>query len=145
MSSPVTCYCGSPMLLRMGKYRLEYVCRRTPMCDGMISADPCGNPRGMPADSHTRHLRQMVHALLDKEWLGADRRGRYERRTAAYQRLSFMMGLSAEECHVGLFDAKQCRQAIAHLRNHERNWRGQNALTAGEESLLRWMDRVCGA
>lgn len=68
-------------------------------------------PLGRLANAELRGLKQQVHALFDPLW-----RSGTMSRNGAYAWLSKSLGISAANCHVGMFDEDQCRAALAILR-----------------------------
>lgn len=75
---------------------------------------PCGSsyvgchpgtirPLGTPADKETRRAREAAHAAFDPIW-----KDKSLRRAEAYRRLAAKLGISVEECHIGLFDVATC-------------------------------------
>lgn len=108
----VLCFeCGSPMVLRMNRkfkgHGLFYGCQNWPSCKGIHSAHPDGTPMGKPADSRTRKARHEVHLAFDPIW-----RRRYKTRNGAYALLRRELGLTKDECHIGLFDLAMCERAL---------------------------------
>lgn len=63
-------------------------------------------PLGRPANKALREARLVVHQRFDRLW----KRG-YMSRSAAYKALAEAMGLTKDQCHIGLFDIDQCRTA----------------------------------
>lgn len=100
--------CGSPMLLRKGKFGAFFGCVRWPECDGIQKVGRDGEPRGPVTDKATRELRIECHERFDKLWqkLGLGRKD-------AYARLAHQLGMATDDCHFGLFDAALCEQAFA--------------------------------
>lgn len=76
-----------------------------------------------PADYETRQLRRECHARFDPLWKtnapqfnqGHRPNNPQVRRSRAYRWLAESMGLKMKETHFGMFDADQCREALAHL------------------------------
>lgn len=77
-----------------------------------------------PADQETRTLRNQCHRLFDPEWReeigafafnseGERSGGRSKRRWRAYSWLSRTLGVPPPKAHFGMFDAEQCRRALA--------------------------------
>ena len=93
---------------------------RCDQCGGYVGCHRgTDRPLGRPAARALRALRQRVHSdYLDPIWKNAPRFGRDGRasRTVVYKYLRVMMGLSKEECHVALFDNRQCLDAIEILK-----------------------------
>jgi hypothetical protein len=89
-----------------------------------------GEPLGTLANAYLRRLRNQVHRAFDPLWMDAARRDATstknlrlkkpkplnyfipQHRQAAYAALAAAMQLSVEECHIGMFDAKQCGLAL---------------------------------
>jgi len=71
---------------------------------------------GTPANGVVRRLRQDVHTQFDVFWSKAQPGSR----SRAYETLAKAMGLDREACHIGMFDADQCRQALQVCRKWSR-------------------------
>jgi len=69
---------------------------------------------GVPADKATRTLRHDLHLAFDGLWMGGNgfHGDRKTRRQTAYAWLQQRMGISKEQCHIGMFTAAQCQQAM---------------------------------
>lgn len=80
----------------------------------------------LPADAETRDLRYRCHQAFDPLWKRGDRFCRRMfpgneiaptnakiRRSMAYSWLAGAMGVPIEKAHFGMFDADQCRKALA--------------------------------
>lgn len=114
-------------------------------------------PLGRAADAQLRGARGHVHALLDPiwrdAWKGSAYRGANGRfdgargskriitgvaRTRVYEFLASRMGLTEDDCHVGMFDLEQCRQAYAILRGRHyaeiRSWAKARRPVGAEEA-----------
>ena len=121
MTAPICPKCRTPTRLTRGAevypHRLDLREKPFWLCDGCGAFCGCHpnttRPLGSPADAETRNLRQRVHALLDPKWRLARFRG--EARSRAYAELGTALGLKSSDCHVGMFDAATCRQAIGFL------------------------------
>ena len=71
---------------------------------------------GRLADAELRSLKNEAHAWFDPKWQKFERRHRTEKHVARNQLyiwLSREMQLPFHETHIGMFNADQCRQAIA--------------------------------
>lgn len=104
----VTCPCGAAMVLRQSRFGPFWGCSRFPACKGSHGAHPDGRPLGVPADEATKRARIAAHQAFDEYWRGI----RGMKRGTAYHWLQGQLGLSAEECHIGRFDAATCRRVI---------------------------------
>lgn len=72
-----------------------------------------------PADQKTRDARRTAHEAFDVLWRGP---GAPFTRSGAYRWLRGELGLTREECHIGMFDFEQCRQVclrVAALRRRK--------------------------
>ena len=115
--SGVTCFCGRGAVLAQNSVIYgrpygngwAYICTGYPECDGMVGTHPDGRPLGKLIDGETRKLRRAVHAKIDPLWQNYPHQQRKKRRGSVYGWLRRISGLSAKECHVGEFDAEQCR------------------------------------
>lgn len=112
----LTCpYCGEPAQLLTGKqiypHRRDlhdkpiYCCSA---CDAYVGCHPGTNcPLGRLANPGLRRLKMEAHAAFDPFW----KRGRMTRKDA-YGWLATKLGISARECHIGMFDEEQCRRVV---------------------------------
>lgn len=111
-------------------------------------------PLGRLADEQTRRLRTEAHRYFDHLWhrklgdlspqkrrLGVTLKAA---RAAAYEWLGQRLGMTRAECHIGLFDAEQCREVIAvckpfynpaKLAPWVREWAAQKAGKTGSTKL----------
>ena len=123
---PTACdCCGAPVRLvnnkvvygkQYGEWPLMYLCTSKP-CQATVGCHPQTTiPLGRMADKGTRYLRTKVHKLIDPLWRGIKRPGL---RTSVYRRLAADMGIPMRECHVGMFSAEQCKQAIGIVKGWE--------------------------
>lgn len=96
-----------------GRSRLFWGCIRFPDCNSTHGAHPNGKPLGIPADAETKQSRMKAHEAFDKLWTehGLSRR-------ESYTVLQKMMGMSADEAHIGRFDIAQCQRLISLCRTH---------------------------
>lgn len=99
--------------------RWIYRCENHPACNGNVGAHADGRPLGVPADVTTRRLRRELHnSYIDPLWLKMKKkRERSKQRTVAYEYLADRLGIPADQCHVGLFNAETCRMAMAVLHD----------------------------
>lgn len=109
-------YCGrdtefidSKHYYRNGKsYGMIYLC--TP-CDALCGVHKgTDKPLGSPASKRLRELRKCCHKVFDPLW-------KYEgmSRTEAYNELARILGVSVEEGHIGMLDARQCIKVLKEL------------------------------
>lgn len=98
-----------------------FLCRP---CDAYCGTHPDGRPLGRLADAQLRKARQYVHGLFDPLYLKASDAYdghdsgliRNVARARAYRWLAEQMRIPVEDCHVGMFDLVQCREAYLILR-----------------------------
>ena len=104
--------CGGGMRLVRGKHSIFWSCTRWPDCDGTHGAHPDGKPMGKPADKETKQARIKAHEAFD--WIWQDN---HMKRGVAYKMLAQRMGLTQDECHIGMFDVGQCRQVVSIMQS----------------------------
>jgi hypothetical protein len=127
---PVTCYCGSPAHLhsnerrygrKVGNVPFMYICDRyiaaiekgqKPPCLGTVGVHPSGKPLGKIPDEQTKVMRRKLHAIVDAEWQNRRYSSRRNERGRVYGWLRRITGMSAEECHIGNFDADTCLKVM---------------------------------
>ena len=143
MINPPCIECGMPSRLVYGDdvyphrkdlyHKAFYVCDP---CEAYVGCHPNSeDAMGYPAGKETRNARSYVHRIFDPMWKTATdhypadankKRVRRLARTRCYEFLAHEMGMTKDECHVGMFDVDQCRQAYAILKKvdypHIRNW-----------------------
>jgi len=111
----ITCpMCGGPMPLLYGTHGWYYRCARFPFCNCRHSAHQmgvrAGQPLGRPADDETRAERVRAHKLFDSVWYHENPKISCRLRTQSYAWLAKRLGLTKDDCHIGLFDLKTCRK-----------------------------------
>ncbi|GJE26268.1 zinc-finger-containing protein [Methylobacterium organophilum] len=134
-----TCSCGATARLTSGA---EIYPNRPDLADTPIWACPtcedtyCGchpgteEPLGTPADASLREARMLLHRRrVDPLWKDAHKLEAYgdldaadvkavqrAARVRVYRFLAARMGLTEEQCHVGMFTLEQCREAWGALQ-----------------------------
>jgi hypothetical protein len=117
-------YCGdeakledSSKIYRGRSYGPAWICRKYPVCDAYVGCHPgTEKPLGRLADRDLRAAKMKAHSALDPHWrrkvdlCGWRKSGA---RKWAYRKLAKEMGISEDECHVGMFDVEQCARVIA--------------------------------
>lgn len=105
-------------------------------CDARVGCHPgtCA-PLGTLADAQTRDLRVLVHQKFDRIWQeGHERAGVYRSiaRRTAYRWLAAHLDITEAVCHVAMFDAEWCNDALAVLDRktwtHVELWRQDPAV-----------------
>lgn len=79
-------------------------------CDAYVGChrDSDSNvPLGTLANSSLRFVRREAHEVFDVRWK-SDRMTR----SVAYKWLAKEMGINVQNCHIGMFDIKQCEKVI---------------------------------
>lgn len=118
---PVDCFCGSSAslgpnsVLYNGKTYgngMAYICDRFPDCRGSVGVHPNGKPLGTIPDDRTKKLRRVLHGIIDPLWQNRPYQQRRKARGQVYGWLRKIMDMTAEECHIGNFDAQTCTQAL---------------------------------
>ena len=115
---PICPECRNPTRLFDSKalygtsYGLMYRCDE---CDTHVGVHKgTTKPLGTPAGPELRKLRRILHVTFDQIW---QRREFETTRSQAYRWLSKRVGVKKRDCHIGRFDARQCRQAIEAIHN----------------------------
>lgn len=85
---------------------------------------PCGayvgchkgteKPLGRLANAELRRAKMAAHGAFDPIW-----RNGGMKRSNAYAWLAQQLGLSEEECHIGMFDVDRCKQVVAICNNRD--------------------------
>lgn len=112
----LTCpYCGADAVLSDSRviygtsYGLAWICGDYPRCDSFVGCHAgTSRPKGTLANPELRAARKVAHAAFDPRWQRRGGRGR----SAAYRWLARQLGLSEDECHVGLMDLEMCRRVV---------------------------------
>jgi hypothetical protein len=106
-----TTYVDSAEVYRRS-YGMIYLCRP---CRAWVGVHKGSNVAlGRVANAELRDLKKAVHAVFDPVW----KQGHLPR-GKAYEWLALRMDLPVEQCHVGMFNEKQCRLAIGLLEEWE--------------------------
>ena len=120
-------YCGGEMLLekatkvypnnrKADKWGYVWVCEKFPKCDSYVGCHPNTTiPLGRPANARLRTLKKEAHRQFDPIW----KSGLTSRREA-YKWLAEMLDIPVEDCHIGMFDVRQC-QTVIHLCRSQDN------------------------
>lgn len=71
-------------------------------------------PFGSMANKELRNLRQQAHRAFDPIWKAENRKvNRFE----AYGMLAARMGITREECHIGMFNEEQCLKVVEVMKD----------------------------
>lgn len=116
-------YCGEEAELVTGAQvyphmpRLaEKVLYQCTPCQARVGCHPgTDKPLGRLANIELRQAKERAHAAFDPLWQTKMRQTGMPKSTArslAYKWLAREMGLSVDDCHIGMFDIAQCRRVI---------------------------------
>lgn len=113
-------YCARPAVLTdsavvYGRtFGMVWLC--TP-CDAWVGCHKNSKnhkPLGRLANKELRHWKVRAHAAFDPLWkrkmMAGSSKGKA--RNAGYKWLAKRMGIKERDCHIGMFDVEQCRQAV---------------------------------
>lgn len=113
MTQPPTCpYCGEKAVMvdssavYSKSYGMIWLCRPCMAWVGCHKGTT--RPLGRLANKTLRKAKVRAHEAFDQLW-----RSGALTRTFAYEWLAKQMGLSAAECHIGMFDVEQCERVVA--------------------------------
>lgn len=77
-------------------------------CNAYVGCHPgTAEPLGRMANAELRQAKSAAHAAFDPLW-----KSRKMRRNKAYAWLAERLGVSRENCHIGMFDVDQCRRVV---------------------------------
>lgn len=122
-AKPIECpYCQAPARLVDSEelygrsYGYAWVCSKRPVCDAYVGCHPgTTKPLGRLADKPLRDAKMKAHQVFDPRWRNVQEPGRTKRQTRmrAYAWLATQLGITNQECHIGLFDLETCAQVVA--------------------------------
>jgi len=113
-------YCGSEAQFVGGEviypHRPDLFEKRFWRCEPCAAYVGChGNtdePLGRLANAELRKAKMAAHRAFDPLWRECPKEERKSRRKGAYKWLSQALELSAEECHIGMFDLVTCERVV---------------------------------
>lgn len=86
-----------------------YLCRP---CDAYVGCHPGSDvPLGRLANAELRKAKSAAHAAFDPKW----KSGKLKRKNA-YAWLADKLGIPRNDCHIGMFDVKKCREVVMACR-----------------------------
>lgn len=114
-------YCGSEVLikdtsfvyhkkktLKKTKGEKVWVCSKFPQCDSYVRCFKGTDiPMGRVSNARLRTLKIEAHKQFDSIW-----KSNLTSRENAYIWLANKLGIEVYECHIGMFDIKQCQEVI---------------------------------
>lgn len=121
-------YCGQPAVLLKDSASLYHGRDFGPVwhcapCEAWVGChknSPTFAPLGRLANAFLRAHKQLAHAAFDPLWEAKLRRdgcSKSAARKAAYAWLAGKMGIPVGECHIGMFDAARCMEAVRICRS----------------------------
>lgn len=119
--APICPYCSEPAKLRRDSSAFYGGIDRGPIwecypCHAWVGCHPDTTaPLGRLADKKLRRAKILAHAHFDPLWVAKIKRDgctKKEARKAGYAWLAAQLGLTSEQCHIGLFDLEQCRRVV---------------------------------
>ena len=118
MTNNIKCpYCGSKAVISKGNkiygglFKSSYnfwICENYPNCDSYVGCHGrTTTPLGSLANKNLRMWRKNAHTVFDTLW-----KTKGFSREYAYKWLAKKMAIKPENCHIGQFDADQCKEVI---------------------------------
>ncbi len=94
-------------------YGMIWLCRK---CGAYVGTHKTDNsPLGTLANHELRRWRSLAHTVFDPLWqdkLERDGIGKRQARLWAYQWLANELGISTDDCHIGMFDIDMCKRVV---------------------------------
>ena len=88
-------------------------------CDAYVGTHQnSGKSLGRLANAELREKKKRAHAVFDPIWRSKERT-----RSQAYKWLGREMGLTRSQCHIGMFDEKQCDHVVHICERYAKPWR----------------------
>jgi hypothetical protein len=123
MSAPQCPYCGRSSYFKptsdivYGRdYGPIYLCQGFPECKAWVGCHKgTDKPLGRLADAQLRAAKRRAHEFFDPLWKRKMARTgcrQHEARTAAYAWLAEQMGIEVDQCHIGMFDVRDCMKVV---------------------------------
>lgn len=116
---PTCPYCGSKAVLIDSKeiygrsYGPAWACAMYPKCDAYVGCHPRTTiPLGRLSDRRLRQAKNRAHKAFDRLW----RNGSMSRKES-YVWLQERLGMTADECHIGMFDVGDCERVVMAVEN----------------------------
>lgn len=102
-------------------YGTMWLCRG---CDAYVGThrDSNNKPLGILANAELRALRFRAHSLFDPMWqkkMHKERISKWQARNTNYTWLARQLGISRQQCHIGMFDEAMCKKAIEILEREQ--------------------------
>ena len=116
MKAPKCPYCKEDAKLIDSKevygrsYGMIWLCKPCNAYVGTHKNSPDHKPLGRLANAQLRQWKRIAHYHFDPLW----KSGRMSR-SGAYRKLSKMLDIPKEECHIGMFDVSTCQKVVSML------------------------------
>ena len=151
MTAPICPYCDKPAILVTGHkiypHRTDLYTKHfwhCEPCDAYVGCHPqTTNPLGRLANAELRKAKMDAHAAFDPIWQSEEMT-----RTEAYVWLSTTIGISIDDCHMGMFDVDTCSKVIVACKSRvaiemlqplaSPNW--TNLIKACQDRLQEYLD-----
>jgi len=124
-------YCNSDVIyvdsikIYRKSHGMIYLCSDYPLCMSWVGVHSGTNyPLGRLANNELRKLKSEVHSWFDPIWkylIKHKNQSKYKARNSTYQWLAFKMNIDIDDCHIGMFDVKQCKEAIIIIKEFYKN------------------------
>jgi len=112
---PICPYCGEVAMLKPSTFIYGraygtnvWVCRNFPQCNAFVGAHKNGTPLGTLANKALRKARTAAHEAFDPLWFTE----RLYTRQVAYMYLAGLLGMTKDECHIGMMGIDDCQRVI---------------------------------
>jgi hypothetical protein len=128
-------YCNSDIIyvdsikIYRRSHGMIYLCSDYPLCMSWVGVHPGTHyPLGRLANKELRKLKKIVHSWFDPIWKYLLKSNiinpntnelfwKHEARNDTYKWLAFKMNIKIDDCHIGMFDIEQCKQAIEIIKS----------------------------
>ena len=143
--SPICPYCSAPSVYLPSSASLYggrnfgpvWIC---PPCQAWVGCHTgTAKPLGRLADAALRQAKQDAHAAFDPLWQARQRRdgtSEHDARSRGYAWLAEQLGVSAKDCHIGMFDLATCRRVVDICAPHTAKLTGGDAPEADLRGIL---------
>lgn len=116
MSAPICPYCNviakledSAKVYGGRSYGMIWLCANFPECDAYVGVHKgTSKPLGELANSKLRRARKASHKAFDSFWKGPGGLSRKK----AYRALAKALGISVDNCHIGMFGIEDCKRVV---------------------------------
>ena len=123
MRNPICPYCNKRSKICTGqdiyphrpdlRHKVFYRCKP---CRAWVGCHPgSSKPLGRLADPELRAAKSAAHAVFDPLWkrkMIRDGVSKNKARSTGYQWLAAQLGISVDDCHIGMFDVETCKRVV---------------------------------